>query len=662
MTKTTVAFAATLLLVALRPMNAADAPQTASKSGTKPKCINPARADIVLNDFEGRDLAGWTTAGDAFPPAPYRPGDRERFTKLEGIGLAWSGRGGVESRGVLLSPQFTIERSFINFLVAGARDLPARLGVELLVEGSVLRAASATEAKDPSRAMYWRTWDVRELAGRAARIRVNDQSSIGSIAVDSFSQSDEPKGLPVDASKLGRESLRPQFHYTAESGWLNDANGLLYYQGQWHLFHQHRGPDYPAIVWGHAISSDLLHWRRCPAAIQLDNGHSAASGSGMVDRTNASGLQCGEHLPLLLFYTYSPPPGSGLKKTQCLAYSTNAGRTFQQYPGNPLLRTADSTDRDPKVFYHAPGRSWFMALSLSRNNTDREHATYGIFRSADLKAWKLVQELGPGAWYWECPDLFPLRLDGDPSQTKWIFAKGSGDYIVGSFDGNRFSPEAGPIRTHWGGSFYGAQTFSDAPGGRRVQIAWMSTGKDAGPNAWPGMPFNQQMSFPRELTLRSTPEGPRLFREPVAEIAQLYRKKHQIGPRLLNPGDNPLAGVSADLLDLSFELELRQATHVKLNLRGMEILYDREAEKLKVAGRALALAPAAGKLVLRALLDCTSIELIGNRGEVTHSVIFFPDAGNHRLGLSVEGGAADLGKLAIHELKSIWANPSMDSP
>ena len=619
------------------------------------------RGDIALDAFEEKNLSGWTTSGAAFQPAPDRSVSKH-VTAFAGAGIAWSGQGGVEAIGNLLSPEFAIQRVFINYRVAGARDLPAKLGVELLVDGKVVRAASASEAKDPSRALYWRTWDVRELIGRTARIRVNDQSKTGSIAVGSFAQSDTLKGVPVDARMLGRESLRPQFHYTALTGWLNDANGLLHYQGQWHLFHQYQPPDDAKRVWGHAVSSDLLHWQRLPVAIAAAAEDSAASGSGLVDWANISGLKRGDDPPVLLFYTQMPPSNSGRKGTQCLVFSTDGARTFELFPGNPILRTPATRDRDPKVFFYPPTRTWIMALSLSRNNTDRDHATYGLFRSKDLNSWELFQELGPGAWYWECPDMFELPVDGNPKRTKWVFMKGSGDYIIGTFDGQRFTPEAGPIRTHWGGNFYGAQTFSDAPGGRRVQIAWMSTGKEGGPNSWPGMPFNQQMSFPRELTLRATPEGPRLFREPVAEIAQLYTKQHEQKSRTLNPGDNALAGISSDLLDIALEIELRAATQVKLNLRGEEILYDTKAQKLKAFGRALALTPVNSRLMLRALLDRTSIELFANHGEVTFAGVYFPAASNHILALTVEGGAAHINKLSVHELKSVWNAVSTPAP
>ena len=152
--------------------------------------------------------------------------------------------------------------------------------------------------------------------------------------------------------------------------------------------------------------------------------------------------------PILLFYTLRPggeaiiidPTPNTPRATQCMAYSTDGGRTFTKFAGNPILRTPDCRDRDPKVLFHKPTRSWIMVLSLSRNNARRDEATYGIFRSPDLRNWELLQELGPGAWYWECPDMFELPIDGDPARTKWLLVKSSGEYILGAFDGRTFRP------------------------------------------------------------------------------------------------------------------------------------------------------------------------------------------------------------------------------
>lgn len=616
-----------------------------------------AADDPVLADFEGKDYGNWPVEGTAFGAGPTLVSQPHRLKVSGQSGQGWadSFSGGEAATGRLSSPEFKLERPFINFKIWGGRDVPERLGVELLVDGQVVRAASATEGFDPTHTLYARTWAVADLAGRTARIRVNDQSAGGALAVDQFVQSASPATSPTDSSVRFQETFRPQFHFTAESGWLNDVNGLLQYHGTWHLFHQHKPPGSPFVQWGHATSADLLHWQHQPAAIPSDDNAAIFSGSGWVDAANASGLQQGAELPLLLFYTRHPTAVSGEKATQCLAYSTDGGRTFTKYAGNPLLRTPDYNDRDPKVFFHEPSRAWFMVLSLSQNNTNREQACYGLFRSRDLKAWELIQKIGPGGWYWECPDFFEIPLEGAGGQTKWILSKGSGDYLVGTFDGTAFKPEAGPIRIQWGGSYYGAQTFSTAPGGRRIQIAWMNSGpKTQISNDYPGMPFNQQLSFPRELTLRTTPEGPRLFRQPVAEIAQLYAQTHAFPPQPLPPGRNPLAEIHADLLDIELEVELQQARQLVLELRGARIGYDVASAKLTMGGRVLALAPEDGCVQLRILLDRTSIELFAAHGAVTHSNVFFPDPANRTIVLTAVGGAAQIRKLVVHELQSIW--------
>lgn len=621
-------------------------------------CALPALAqqpDLVIGAFEGKDLGGWQRSGDGFHSVPFQPGTSGRFSAFEGKGVAWSGRSGLENKGVLQSPEFEIQRKFINFLVAGERNLPATVGVELLVDGRVVRAASATEMSDPTHTLHWRTWDVRDLAGRRARIRVNDDSATGWIAVDQSTQSDAQKTAPINATTLMQETFRPQFHYTAQTGWMNDADGMVYYKGEWHLFHQHRPPGWPATVWGHAVSDDLLHWRHLPTAIPCEGKNAIFSGSGLVDWENVSGLKRGDELPLLFFYSLHPASEAGIATTQCMSFSVDGAQTFEKFPGNPILRTPATRDRDPKVFWHKPTRAWFMVLSLSRNNTDRDHATYGLFRSRDLKSWELLQEIGPGAWYWECPDMFELPVDGDASRTKWLLTKGSGDYIVGTFDGERFKPETEPIRIHWHNTYYGAQSFSDAPGGRRVQIGWMSTGdKAVRPNVYPGMPFNQQMSFPRELTLRSTPDGPRIFRQPVAEITKLYSKTHDLGARTLAPGDNALAGIAPGLLDIECEVDLQQAKHLSLKCRSAELSYDVKSEKLRLLRADPALKLKDGRLSLRVLIDRTSIEAFVNGGEVDASGVCFPDMADQTLSLTVEGGPVRIRRLVVHELRSIW--------
>ncbi len=635
------------------------------------------RRNVPIASFEGADFDQWKTSGEAFGRAPHRP--KTGFTGRQGAGVAWSGAAGVAATGTIESPEFMVQRRYLSFLVMGERNLPGVTGVELIVDGRVVRAASATEqasftfaeAAEATATMYWRTWDVSAFEGKSVRLRVNDHSQHGAIAVDEFQASDIPKSAPLDASQRLHETYRPQFHFTSVLGWMNDPNGLVHYRGTWHLFHQHVLPADGPIEWGHATSSDLFQWQQRPSAIPPDSQASSASGSGLVDRWNVSGLKRGEHDPLLLFYTRrSPGPKQvtlpappGLRRmTQDMAYSTDGGASWQRYKGNPILETPGYRDRDPKVIYHEPSRSWFLLLSLSANNADRPKATYGVFKSPDLKNWTLIQKLGPDGWYWECPDLYELPIDGDPRNTKWLLAKGSGDYHIGHFDENGFHYEAGPIRTKFGGNYYATQTFQDAPNGRRVQIGWMNSGgKPQAVNAYPGMPFNQQMSIPREITLRSTPEGPRLFRVPAAEIEKLRTCSTTLPTGPITGEKNPLASVNAELLDLEIDLTVGSAKRIVVTLRGQEIACDVAKQTLHAFASTAPLPLINGRLQLRLLLDRTSIEVFGNNGVSDISGGFFPDPANRKMSLTAVGGEAKATRIVAHELRSAWPTAASGS-
>lgn len=642
-----------------------------------------APSDLVIGAFEGTAFGDWTPAGLAFGTGPHRPvppatppppGDWYASVCFlqgqQGAGIAYSGTEGVSAKGSLLSPPFTIRRRYVNFLIAGERELPSELGVDLLIGGRVARNTSATHAHAigelPNHStkdliMRWRTWDVSGLRGRRARIRVRDNSLWGAIAVDHFIQSDEPKALPANATRLFHETFRPQYHFTAPAYWLSDPNGLVYYRGLWHMFYQHRHPGSGGQVWGHAVSRDLLHWQHRPVAVPSEKGELIFSGTGLVDWENASGLKSGTDAPILLFYTNQPVGPSSVtqgdfpKNTQDMAYSTDGGRTFRKYAGNPILRTADYRDRDPMVLFHRPTRAWIMVLSLSKNNANRNMATYGLFRSKDLKSWQLLHTLGPGAWYWECPNLFEQPVEGEPGVTKWLLVKANGEYIVGSFDGVAFRPESEIIRTHWGGNYYATQTFADAPGGRRVQMAWMNTSRPKLADSYPGMPFNQQMSFPRELKLRRTSKGLRLFRYPIKEIENLYVSTREWKDLTLRPGENPLAGIEEELADIEAEIVLGAAHSVRFSLRGQEVVYHARAGRLTGFGNGKSpLLHKNGVVHLRLLLDRTSIEVFGNEGESDLSGVFFADPSDRKLSLTVEGGVATVTRLAIHRLRTVY--------
>lgn len=432
------------------------------------------------------------------------------------------------------------------------------------------------------------------------------------------------------------EIYRPQYHFTARANWLNDPNGLVYYQGEYHLFFQHNptGIDWGNMTWGHAVSPDLLHWEQLDNALAPDELGTIFSGSAVVDWHNTSGFGSKEHPPLVAMYTSAGEPF-----TQSLAYSTD-GRALTKYAGNPVLGHVAGTNRDPKVLWHEPTGKWVMALFLDGNR-------YALFGSGDLQHWELLSSLEiPGAA--ECPDLFPLTLDDDPDDVRWVFWGASGVYLVGDFGGRTFTPRTEPLPTEFGLNGYAGQTYSDMPDGRRVQILWMRGGQ------YPDMPFNQQMSIPCELTLRSTPAGPRLYRSPVRELESLREQTTMAADLPLGPGDDPLAAMSAQLLDLECEVEVGDSRAIELTLRGTTLRYDVERQSLCCLGQEAPLAAPGGRIRVRALLDRSSLEIFANDGLVVMDFCFLPPEDDTRVSLTASGGAARLVSLAAHTLRSVW--------
>jgi sucrose-6-phosphate hydrolase SacC (GH32 family) len=272
--------------------------------------------------------------------------------------------------------------------------------------------------------------------------------------------------IPADASAgepTFTERYRPQFHFTPAVNWMNDPNGMIHYNGEYHLFYQFNpyGTTWGHMHWGHAISPDMVHWQHMPVAIHEEGNEMIFSGSAVVDWNDTSGFQTSGHPPLVAIYTshYTLPEaeGGGVLQAQSLAYSTDAGRSWSKYSNNPVLDIGHSDFRDPKVFWHQPTGRWVMAVALS---VDRKVSFYG---SPDLKQWTHLSDFGPAGsvtGIWECPDLFELPVDGDPNNTRWVLqvdvgsgsvAGGSGaQYFVGHFDGTTFTAEGDyqPLEAH----------------------------------------------------------------------------------------------------------------------------------------------------------------------------------------------------------------------
>jgi sucrose-6-phosphate hydrolase SacC (GH32 family) len=284
-----------------------------------------------------------------------------------------------------------------------------------------------------------------------------------------------------------------------------------------------------------------------------------------------------------------------------------------------------------------------MALYLDGND-------YALFSSPDLKSWtKLCDVAMPGAS--ECPDFFALPVDGEAKNMKWVFWGANNTYMLGRFDGKVFRKEAGPLPTHFDANRYAAQTFSDIPvaDGRRIQIAWMAGGK------YPHMPFNQQMSVPVALTLRTFPEGVRLCTLPVREIERLRQGKMLAFQGDLKPGDNPLSGVSGDLFDIALEAEPGTAREIGLSVRGTPIQFEVKSRKLSCLGHSATVELIKGRLALRVLVDRASIEIFTDDGRSNMAFCFLPPPDDQSLALSCRGGNATIEKLGVWRLTSTWA-------
>ena len=491
---------------------------------------------------------------------------------------------------------------------------------------------------------WWAQLDVSAWKGKTVTVRAG-KLPVGSAGLTAIDQGDRLKG----GEDLYREPLRPQFHFSAKRGWLNDPNGLVYANGEYHLFFQHNpyGWGWGNMHWGHAVSTDLIHWDERAEALYPDALGPMFSGSAVVDRDNTSGLGAPGKPPLVLIYTAAGNPA-----VQCLASSTDGGKTFTKFAGNPVVKQITPGNRDPKVFWHAATKRWVMALYVelpgkAKDGKPALNHTIHFLTSPDLKAWVVT---GKTDGFFECPDLFELPVDGDAAKAKWVLTGASSEYMVGTFDGRQFTPETPKLPGHRGRGFYAAQTYSDIPAGdgRRIQVGWLQAPS-------PGMPFNQAMSVPLSLKLVSTGDGPRLTWTPVKEVDTLRGRGIVAGPLTLDPGSpNPLGAAKGELLDVVAAFEPGTAKEVAFAVRGVAVVYDVPKQELVVNGHRAPAPLRDGRLDLRVLADRTAFEVFaaGGRTYLPVPVIPKPDA----LGVSVAavGGPVKFSDMTVYPLRSAW--------
>ena len=538
--------------------------------------------------------------------------------------------------GLVANPKrdFKIEKRYLNLPI---KNGPTRK-VTTLVDGRVeVRNDIGLANGDPD---WWAPMDVSAWRGRTVTIQV-DRLPEDSTALSAIEQGDEIKG----AENLYHEPLRGQFHFSPGRGWNNDPNGMVYFNGEYHLFFQHNpyGWAWGNMHWGHAVSRDMIHWEELGDTLAPDDFGPMFSGSAVVDWRNTSGFGKDGKPPIVLIYT-----AAGNPTVQCIAYSTD-GRRFTKHGGNPVVKQITGGNRDPKVMWHEPTKKWVMVLYVEW----RKKHTIHFFTSPNLREWTLasITDGIPGSNYlFECPDFFELPVDGKSSDKKWVLLGANSEYAVGTFDGAKFTPEHSRLVGHHGRGFYAPQTFSDLPkkDGRRIQIGWFQTETK-------GMAFNQSMTVPLELNLVSTADGPRLTFTPVKELAKLRAKTHRVKAGTLTPASaNPLGKAGGELLELRAEFTPEDAGEVVFNVRGATIAYDAKKQELLVNGHRAPAPLRDGRQRLTIYCDRTGLEVFASDGLTYVPMPFQPKSEDQAITLSAKTGAAKFSKLEAYELKSAW--------
>ncbi len=536
----------------------------------------------------------------------------------------------------------------------------------------------------------------------AINLMINDGVDISSFKIDSYWQDigtpedyehiqkilSSPLSKPYDKGKINlyKEKYRPQYHFSPKKNWANDPNGLVYYQGEYHLFYQHNPVDvvWGPMHWGHAVSKDLLYWEHLPIALKPDDKLGVIySGSAVVDKNDSTGFFKGNS-GLVAIYTSRLKTEEGSLQQQSIAYSKDNGRSWIKYINNPVIKNYGVADfRDPKVFMHSETGKWVMVVACG----DRVR----FYNSSDLKEWNYLSEFGSGigshGGVWECPDLIKLPVDSDKDgntgkskKKKWLLQVGdtnggeagvSVQYFVGEFDGEKFSSDyEKSFLVDYGQDLYSLQSWSNLPEGRNIWLGWMNN--IGYQNIIPTTGWRGMMSIPREIKLREGKEGITLIQKPVKELKKLREKIYQ--KNNYNLFDTFTIDCKEQSYEIKAEIDINDAEKfafalhksgdqeslIIFNLKDDNIfinlsnsgnttfsdnyLLNKKIEK-KIKGK---------KLKINIFVDRSSIEIFLNDGEVVATNLVFPELKQTEIQLSVKGGSIKVDYLTIYKLSSIW--------
>jgi fructan beta-fructosidase len=494
------------------------------------------------------------------------------------------------------------------------------------------------------------------------------------------------------------EAHRPGFHFTPDSMWMNDPNGMVFYEGEYHLFYQYY-PDstvWGPMHWGHAVSKDMIAWEHLPIALFPDSLGFIFSGSAVIDWKNTSGFGQNGQPPMIAIFTHHNMAGEKAGRNdfqyQSIAYSNDKGRTWTKFKGNPVIPNTQKIKdfRDPKVIWDEDSKQWVMVFAAQDEVM--------LWGSHDLKNWTHLsnfgKEYGAHGGVWECPDLFQIKVE-ETGETMWVLLLslnpggpngGSGtQYFVGNFDGENFKldPSFAPDVTagkavwlDWGRDNYAGVTWSDIPkeDGRRLFIGWMSNWDYA--QVVPTTNWRSAMTIPRTLQLENTAAGYRILSKPIKELesflATTYSFEYEINNKEMDLTDN--LSCSPSKMDILLELELPENKDTEFSIalsnnRGEEFIVGFDSRKNEYfsdrtkAGsnqfsdkfavkRHSAPRTSTDKIVrLHLIFDVASCELFADNGLVAMTEIFFPTENFSRLKLSEKGGGIKVKNAQIRCVK-----------
>ncbi|MBY0013709.1 glycoside hydrolase family 32 protein [Paenibacillus typhae] len=488
-------------------------------------------------------------------------------------------------------------------------------------------------------------------------------------------------------SAITEQNYRGAYHFSPQKNWMNDPNGLVYFEGEYHLFFQHHpdGMSMGEMHWGHAVSRDLINWEELPVALVPDELGMIFSGSAVVDWKNTTGF-FGDKPGLVAIFTHhlNMPEGQPAVQYQSIAYSKDNGRTWIKYAGNPVLTHDSFIDfRDPKVFWDANASRWVMIVACGQ--------TVCLYHSPDLIHWTFASEFGAGIGshdgVWECPDLFPLPVDGDKDNVKWVmlvsigadpaFEEGSRtQYFTGSFDGAVFTPDEASQRIRWidyGRDNYAGVSWSDLPeeDGRRLFIGWMSNWMYAPQTPTEG--FRGAMTIPRELSLETRNGEETLIQKPAKELEAARIPVLSLKDASVQEINAACAGLELDAYlieaklprgtSAGFRLKAGAGEHTVagINAQTEELYVDRSASgkadfhSLFAGVHSAKLAAPAEVYDLTIYVDRSSLEVFAGGGQAVITDLIFPGPASAGLAAYADQEGQVFLSLELYELASAAA-------